>query len=157
MSPALSRAARSLFLLLGSVSSSMASGQEAPAAPGTDRRFDRRGCVGSLAFDGKLDIEVSPPALAPGNPYALKVFLKNTGGSAMKLKDVEMAVRINAEWAPALEPSLVTKDVAVAERPLVAEGNGEWRDDARVWVALVKITGENGDTCQDRIALRKGN
>jgi hypothetical protein len=155
MFPALSGAARSL-LLLASVSSSVAIGQEGPAAPGTDRRFDRRGCVGSLAFDGKLDIEVSPLALAPGKPYALKVFLKNTGGSAMKLKHVEMAVRINAEWAPALEPSLVTKDVAVTERRLVAEGNGEWRDDAKVWVALVKITGENGDTCQDRIALRKG-
>ena len=153
MPPTISRAVLRI-LLLGSLCSSVASGQEPAVAPGTDRRVDRRGCVGSPSFEGKIDIEVSPAAIKPGEAYALKVYLKNTGPRAMRLKEVEMTARINAEPGPTLDSSLLATQVRVGERLLVAEGTGTWGQDVKVWVTLVKITGENG-TCQDRIALKK--
>jgi hypothetical protein len=142
----------------GLLSLGTASAQE-PAATGnkTNRTADRRGCIGSPSFEGKLDIEVSPAAIQPNTAYAIKVYLRTNGPSAMKLTGVKLIPRINAENQPELEPTLVAKEVPVAERLLVSEGKGSWGSDVRVWVLLVNVTNAEGDICMDRIALRARN
>jgi hypothetical protein len=119
---------------------SKASGTEEAGPPSPD-------FTGSVEFD-------APGAVAPGEPYAIKVYLKNTGQKAMRLREIEVNERVNAQGKPEnLPPPASAKEVPVGERVLIYETSGTMPAEVTSWVLAVKAIGVGKESCANTLAL----
>ena len=105
---------------------------------------------------GTMEFEVQPPAVAEGEPYIVKVFIKNNGQKPWKLKSIAADVRVNREDAPSIPTTLTTTDVEVGERKQVAEISGAWGKSIETWVLTVTVATDKGDLCTNAVAYRRG-
>jgi hypothetical protein len=104
-------------------------------------------------FNGGIEFEAAA-AVAPGEPYSIKVYLKNTGQKAMRLKEVQVTERVNAQGgAETVPPPAGAKEIPVGERALIYETSGTMPADVTSWVLTVKAVGSGKESCQNTLAL----
>jgi hypothetical protein len=103
--------------------------------------------------DGAIEFEVVPTQVQPGEPYVVKVYLRNRGEKAIRLKSLNVASEMNGRSSrtplsprsKAVEPSLVG---------LLAELPGVWKDDVESWSIEVEVLTGAGDTYSSRVTWK---
>jgi hypothetical protein len=103
--------------------------------------------------DGAIEFEVVPTQVQPGEPYVVKVYLRNRGEKSIRLKSLNVASEMNGRSSrsalsprsKAVEPSLVG---------LLAELPGVWKDDVKSWSMEVEVLTGAGDTYSSRVAWK---
>jgi serine/threonine protein kinase len=104
-------------------------------------------------FTGSVDFETAA-AVAPGEHYSIKVYLKNTGQKAMRLKEIQVQERVNAQGSPeTVAPPAAAKEIAVGDRALIYETSGTMPADVTSWVLQVKAIGAGKESCTNTLAL----
>lgn len=103
--------------------------------------------------EGAIEFEVTPTQVQPGQPYVVKVYLRNRGARSIHVKSLSVASEMNGRSSrgplsprsKAVEPSLVG---------LLAELPGVWKDDVSSWSIAVDVLTTSGDTYTSRVAWK---
>jgi serine/threonine-protein kinase len=122
-------------------------------APGGDRPagFDTAGVQTSRApqFNGRVEFEVLPPAVRPGEPFVVRIHLRNEGKKSVKIRSLQIAAVVDGRRTPAL-PKLLLREVQGQSRGLVAEYSAVW-DGARDWMLETVVTADKDETVANRL------
>jgi len=127
---------------------------ESPDAPKDKklREFDTGGVSVKRPADvpARLDFEVAPGKVKPGERYTVKVFLANDGKKAIKIGNVTVSTVNNGKRQTGPVPPL-RDDVDPRERILIFETSDTWKDDTSSWVLETVVTAKSGDTYRNRL------
>jgi hypothetical protein len=104
-------------------------------------------------FTGRLEFEISPASLKPGDAYVLKVYLVNDGKRSIKVTGVNITRTVNgtASGQP-VAPS--AREAQPRQRVLLAELPGAWPETVTSWSTEVVMTANKGDSLTNRLAWR---
>ena len=101
--------------------------------------------------DGEVDLEVEPKMLLAGQPYAVKVFLKNRGRKPIKVDELKISMIVDGRWSTRPLPSK-TKEVQPNQRGLLEELPGIWKDNIKTWAVEVVVTSSGQDVYKNRLS-----
>ncbi len=100
-------------------------------------------------FEGRLEFEVLPAEIRPGEPFVVRVQLVNRGRRSVRVEGVALATVENGRRTAA--PARVLQRQAPAgQRALVAEYSGVWSP-ARSWSLEVGATVEGNEVVRSRL------
>jgi hypothetical protein len=93
---------------------------------------------------GRVDFEVDPRAVKPGDRYAVKVYLVNDGGKPIAIDGLSVAMVADGKRSARAMPPRA-RSVAPKERALLAELPGVWQDGLATWALEVAVTSKRQD------------
>ena len=93
---------------------------------------------------GRVDFEVSPRSVKPGDRYAVKVFLVNDGGKDIAIDAFNVAMVADGKRSARAMLSKA-RSVAPKSRALLAELPGVWQDGLATWALEVAVTSKRQD------------
>jgi hypothetical protein len=103
--------------------------------------------------EGAIEFEVAPTRVQPGQPYVVKVYLRNRGSRSIRVKSLSVASEMNGRSSrTALSPHSKTVDPSLVG--LLAELPGVWKDDVSSWSIAVDVATASGDTYSSRVAWK---
>jgi hypothetical protein len=103
--------------------------------------------------EGSIEFEVTPSPLRPGQPYAVKVYLRNHGEKPIEVRTLTVASEFNGHRSRStLSPR--SKHVAPSLVGLLAELPGVWKDGVTSWSVEVDVLTSAGDTYSNRVAWK---
>ena len=118
------------------------SGQSSPAG------FD--GVAGQAAqFSGRMEFEVLPPAVRPGEPFVVRIHLRNEGRRSVKIRGLALVAVVDGQRVPAAAVPLL-KEVKAQSRGLVAEYSGVWNASGP-WMLEAVVTADKNETLTSRL------
>jgi hypothetical protein len=127
---------------------------ESPDAPKEKklREFDTGGVSVKRPADvpARLDFEVAPEKVRPGERYTIKVFLANDGKKAIKIGNVTVSTVSNGKRQTGPVPPL-RDDIDPRERILIFETSDTWKGDTSSWALETVVTAKSGDTYRNRL------
>jgi len=100
-------------------------------------------------FAGRLEFEVLPPAVRPGEPFVVRIHLRNDGRRAVKIRGVSLAAVVDGRRVAAPVTAL-QREVGPNWRALVAEYSGVWSD-AASWSLEVVVTADRDERITSRL------
>jgi tetratricopeptide (TPR) repeat protein len=100
-------------------------------------------------FNGRVEFEVLPPAVRPGEPFVVRIHLRNEGRKSVKIRSLQIAAVVDGRRTPAL-PKLLLREVQGQSRGLVAEYSAVW-DGARDWMLETVVTADKDETVASRL------
>jgi serine/threonine-protein kinase len=106
----------------------------------------------SQDFHCQLGIEITPPAVRPGDSYeyVAKAFLASDGKKPIKIKSVQANLILSgAKTSAPVTP--LAKEVPVNQRLAIADVAGSWSDGMTSWSLELIVTGDKGDTCRNTL------
>jgi hypothetical protein len=121
-----------------------------PSAGGVDG-FDSAE-VGSRRppqFAGRLEFEVLPPAVRPGERFVVRIHLRNDGRRPVKIRKVSLAAVVDGSrvTAPVTE---LQREVSPQWRGLIAEYSGVWSE-AASWALEAVVTADRDERITSRL------
>jgi hypothetical protein len=120
------------------------SGQGGPAG------FDGAQLAGHAAqFSGRMEFEVLPPAVRPGEPFVVRIHLRNDGRKSVKIRGLALAAVVDGQRVPAAVVPLL-KEVQAQSRALVAEYSSVWNA-PRAWTLEAVVTADKNETVTSRL------
>ena len=100
-------------------------------------------------FAGRMEFEVLPPAVRPGEPFVVRIHLRNDGRRAVKVRGLSLAVVVDGRRAAAPAKPL-QREVPAQSRALVAEYSGVWSE-AGSWALEAVLTADRNETVSSRL------
>jgi serine/threonine protein kinase len=100
-------------------------------------------------FAGRMEFEVLPPAVRPGEPFVVRIHLRNDGRRAVKVRAVSLAAVVDGRRDPAPVKPL-QREVPPQSRALVAEYSGVWGG-ALSWALEAVVTADRNETVSSRL------
>jgi tetratricopeptide (TPR) repeat protein len=100
-------------------------------------------------FSGRMEFEVLPPAVRPGEPFVVRIHLRNEGRKSVKIRGLSLAAVVDGRRVPASVKPLM-KEVRAQSRGLVAEYSGVW-EAPREWVLEAVVTADKNETVTSRL------
>ena len=100
-------------------------------------------------FTGSLEFEVLPPAVRPGEPFVVRILLRNDGKKSVKIRSLALATVADGQRAPAAAKPLL-REVQPQSRGLVAEYSGVWSA-VRDWTLEAVVTADKDETVVSRL------
>ena len=100
-------------------------------------------------FAGRLEFEVLPPAVRPGEPFVVRIHLRNDGRRAVKIRGVSLAAVVDGRRVTAPVKAL-QREVAPQGRALVAEYSGVWSE-AASWALEAVVTADRDERITSRL------
>jgi hypothetical protein len=137
--------------ILGETSVEAASG----AMPGVPAGFDPGGVDAKAAprIPARVDLQVEPKMLRGGDPYVLKIYVRNDGKKTIKVRDVRVGSSFNGVRAEStLTPR--QKEVPASQVALVAEVSSTWRADVKTWAMDVAVRSGHGEVYKNSVVWR---
>jgi serine/threonine protein kinase len=130
-------------------------GNPADRSDATSKKTFEQGLGGAptSGFLGTMDFEVTPPDIAVGDHFSIKVWVTNTGSREMRFRGIDATPRVNRAPGRKLPASLKVRDLAPGQRAMVAEITGTW-EAADSWVLTVVLDADK-DVITNRVAFRK--
>jgi len=104
-------------------------------------------------FIGRIEFEINPPAVRPGDSYRLRVELLNDGRKEIEVRSVTLTTTVNGVASPREVTAPVAK-LASRQRKTLAELDGVWDEGISSWSLDVLVTSSKGDTCRNRLELK---
>jgi hypothetical protein len=92
---------------------------------------------------------VLPPAVRPGEPFVVRIHLRNDGRRAVKVRAVSLAAVVDGRRDPAPVKPL-QREVPPQSRALVAEYSGVWGG-ALSWALEAVVTADRNETVSSRL------
>jgi hypothetical protein len=150
-------AARRTFVSGETIFATGPTGAEASLSSGSDvpRGFDPGGVAVKAApkVPAFIEFDVSPTTLKPGDPYTVRIFVRNQGKKVIKIRELRVASTLNGVRSEsAVTPKI--KDVPPELSALVAEVPSVWRPDVRDWTLEVALRSAHGDVYKNTVAWR---
>jgi eukaryotic-like serine/threonine-protein kinase len=101
----------------------------------------------------RIELDVIPNRVLPGEPYVVEVRLANDGRQALRIADLALVDTRNGErrGAPALP---LARQVKAGEQILVNRVAGRWPADLESWTLEVFVTADHGDTLKGLVTWR---
>jgi hypothetical protein len=100
-------------------------------------------------FSGRMEFDVLPPAVRPGEPFVVRIHLRNEGRREVKIRGLSLVAVVDGLRAPAPVKPLL-REVAPHSRALVAEYSGVWGE-ARSWALEAVVTADRNETVSSRL------
>ncbi|HYN01081.1 MAG TPA: serine/threonine-protein kinase [Vicinamibacteria bacterium] len=100
-------------------------------------------------FAGRLEFEVLPKAVRPGEPFVVRIHLRNDGRRPVKIRDVSLVAVVDGRRAPASVTAL-QREVSPQWRALVAEYSGVWSE-AASWALEAVVTADRDERITSRL------
>ena len=121
-----------------------ASGRGGPAG------FDGAQMAGrATQFNGRVEFEVLPPAVRAGQPFVVRIHLRNDGRKSVKIRGLALAAVVDGQRVPASVVPLL-KEVRGQSRALVAEYSGVWAS-PREWALEAVVTADKDEKVTSRL------
>jgi hypothetical protein len=114
--------------------------------------FDTTGVEVKRAPDvlGRVDFEVSPAQVRPGDRYSVKVYLINDGSKPIKLKEMFVATSVNGRLASGPVPPRA-RDIGPKKKEVIGTFTDTWRDTIATWAMDVTVTSDRGDVYKNQV------
>jgi tetratricopeptide (TPR) repeat protein len=103
----------------------------------------------SPQFTGRLEFEVLPPAVRPGEPFVVRIHLRNDGRRPVKIRAMSLAAVVDGRRLPAPVKPL-QREVGPQWRALVAEYSGVWSE-AGSWALEAVVTADRDERISSRL------
>ena len=100
-------------------------------------------------FSGRMEFEVLPPAVRPGQPFVVRIHLRNDGRKSVKIRGLALAAVIDGQRVPASAVPLL-REVQAQSRALVAEYSGVWAS-PREWALEAVVTADKDEKVTSRL------
>ena len=100
-------------------------------------------------FTGRMEFEVLPPAVRQGEPFVVRIHLRNDGRRSVKVRGVALAAVVDGRRAVAPVKAL-QREVPAQARALVAEYSGVWGE-ASSWALEAVVTADRDETVTGRL------
>jgi len=100
-------------------------------------------------FAGRLEFEVLPPAVRPGERFVVRIHLRNDGRRPVKIRRVSLAAVVDGRrvTAPVTE---LQREVSPQWRGLIAEYSGVWGE-AASWALEAVVTADRDERITSRL------
>jgi tetratricopeptide (TPR) repeat protein len=100
-------------------------------------------------FAGRLEFEVLPPTVRPGEPFVIRIHLRNDGRRPVKIRSLALAAVVDGrrEAAPV---TALQREVGPQWRALVAEYSGVWSE-AASWALEAVVTVDRDERITSRL------
>jgi hypothetical protein len=102
---------------------------------------------------GRVDFEVKPAQVKPGDRYTVTVFLINDGKKDIKLKDMFVATSINGRLVSG-PGAPRTREVGPKKTGVIASFSDTWRDTIATWAMDVTVTSDRGDVYKNQLTWK---
>jgi hypothetical protein len=125
------------------------------SAPEVPRGFEPGGVAVKAAprVPALIEFDVVPKTIKPGDPYTVRVFVRNQGKKAIRIRELRVASTLNGSRSEAaVTPKL--KDVPPELSALVAEIPSVWKPDVRAWTLEVALRSGHGDIYKNTVSWR---
>jgi serine/threonine protein kinase len=123
---------------------------DATSVGGGPAGFDGAQVAGREAqFSGRMEFEVLPPSVRPGEPFVVRIHLRNEGRKSIKIRALSIAAVVDGRREPAAAKPLL-KEVKGGSRGLVAEYSGVWGA-PREWALEAVVTADKNETVSSRL------
>jgi len=100
-------------------------------------------------FTGRMEFEVLPPTVRRGEPFVVRIHLRNDGKRSVKVRGVALAAVVDGRRAAAPVKAL-QREVPAQARALVAEYSGVWGE-ASSWALEAVVTADRDETVTSRL------
>jgi serine/threonine protein kinase len=100
-------------------------------------------------FAGRLEFEVLPPEVRPGEPFVVRIHLRNDGRRAVKVRGVSLAAVVDGRPVQAPVTAL-QRAVTPQGRTLVAEYSAVWSE-AASWALEAVVTVDRDERVSSRL------
>jgi serine/threonine protein kinase len=100
-------------------------------------------------FTGRMEFEILPPAVRRGEPFVVRIHLRNDGHRPVKVRGVAVAAVVDGRRADAPVKPL-QREVPAQARALVAEYSGVWGA-AATWALEAVVTADRNETVSSRL------
>lgn len=101
----------------------------------------------------RLELDVSPARVKPGDGYTVKIYLLNTGKKTIKINDMNVAKTVNGtRSAASVMPR--AKEIEPKDRALLDVLLGVWADDTASWSLQVLVRTSRGDSYLNEIVWK---
>src|SRR5262249_55211551 len=103
-------------------------------------------------FIGRIEFEVSPPAVRPGDSYRLRVDLLNDGRKDIEVRSVTLTTTVNG--AATARDVAVPAKLASRQRKTLAGMGGVWEEGRPSRPSHAPPPPSRGNPCRNRLELR---
>jgi hypothetical protein len=100
-------------------------------------------------FAGRVEFEVLPAGVRAGEPFVVRIHLRNDGRKGARIRAVSLATVVDGRRSPVPAKPLL-RDVPPLSRALVAEYSGEWAD-AGAWALEAVVTVDRNEAVTSRL------
>jgi tetratricopeptide (TPR) repeat protein len=110
---------------------------------------------GTQAADlpGKINFEIEPDTVKPGDRYTVKITLLNEGNAPIQVRDMMVATTANGRTARGPVTPQV-KEVAPRQRAVLRELPDIWKEETTSWAMEVTVRTERGETYTNQVTWR---
>jgi hypothetical protein len=117
--------------------------------------FDPNGVDVKRAPDiaGRLEFEVSPARVKPGDSYNVKAYLVNDGGKPIRIKQMFVATTVNGALSAGTMPPRL-RDVSPRKREVIGTFSDVWRENTATWAMDITVTSERGDVYKNQVTWK---
>jgi serine/threonine protein kinase len=103
----------------------------------------------AIQFSGGVEFEVLPSAVRPGDPFVIRIHLRNDGRRSVKIRELSLSTVIDGRRVSAPAKPLL-REVPPATRGLVAEYSAVWSA-PREWLLEAVVTADKNETVTSRL------
>jgi hypothetical protein len=120
------------------------------SASGGPAGFDGVQIAGrAVQFNGGVEFEVLPSAVRPGDPFVIRIHIRNDGRRSVKIRELSLSTVVDGRRASAPARPLL-REVPPATRGLVAEYSAVWTA-PREWQLEAVVTADKNETVTSRL------
>lgn len=125
------------------------------AAKGSLSGFDSEDVSVAKApdYSGRIEFEVSPSHVKPGDSYAARIFLTNDGKKSFKIGSLAVTTTTNGNKAGGPAAAAV-KEVQPQQRVSLQETTGTWQDGTTSWNLEAAVVSDHGDSFKNTVTWR---
>lgn len=102
---------------------------------------------------GRIDLEVAPANVKPGDSYTVRIFFQNDAKKTLKLRSLSASSMTNGARAGGPVTPRV-REVGPQQRALIHELSGVWKDGTASWTLDVVLVSDRNDTYRNQVAWK---
>jgi hypothetical protein len=104
-------------------------------------------------FQGRVEFDMTPASVQPGDAWQLKIYVVNEGKKAIKISALEVATSINGAPSGTGGPPK-NREVAPQQRVIVDQISGTWPTGVTSWRTAVKVSAGRTDSLESQLTWR---
>jgi hypothetical protein len=104
-------------------------------------------------YSGRIEFEVSPARVLPGDSYTVRIFLVNDGKKAFKLTSVSVHTTTNGSRAGGSVP-VRSRELEPRDRMTLDERTAEWPSGVTSWTLETVVQTDRDATFTNRLNWR---
>jgi len=102
---------------------------------------------------GRIDFELAPASVKPGDGYTVRIFFLNDAKRTIKVRSLSVGTMTNgARSGGPVTPRV--REIAPQQRALIAELSGVWKDGTASWTLDVVLVSDRNDTYRNQVSWK---